>query len=235
MTREDQLAAAGEYVIGALEGADLAAFEAQMASDAELAATVRRLQEQMQALDDTAVAMPVGPDLWSGIEARLGPQDAAPERAVRAAQAIRTKPVTRPWLALAASVVVAAGIGFATGSLMQPEARPVVIAVLIDEGGGEPGAIVEAFADNSVRIVPLEAFAVPEGRILEVWTLPDPATGPVSLGTFTDPQSIRLAGASLPQPQAGQLYEITLEPAPGSPTGRPTGPILAKGLARLPL
>jgi anti-sigma-K factor RskA len=235
MTREEQLAAAGEYVIGTLAGADLAAFEAQMADDAELAATVRRLQEHMQALDDTAVAMPAGPDMWSKIEARLGPQDAAPDRSGPAAPVARTKPSARPWMALAASVVVAAGIGFATGSLMQPAAQPVVIAVLIEEGSSDPGAIVEAFADNSVRIVPLEAFVVPEGRILEVWTLPDPATGPVSLGTFTDPQSIRLAGASLPLPQAGQLYEITLEPAPGSPTGRPTGPILAKGLARLPL
>jgi anti-sigma-K factor RskA len=27
-----------------------------------------------------------------------------------------------------------------------------------------------------------------------------------------------------------QLFEITLEPRSGSPTGRPTGPIIAKGL-----
>ena len=43
------------------------------------------------------------------------------------------------------------------------------------------------------------------------------------------------AGARLPEPKAGQLYEITLEPAPGSPTGRPTGPILVTGFARYPL
>lgn len=32
-----------------------------------------------------------------------------------------------------------------------------------------------------------------------------------------------------------QLYEITLEPEGGSPTGRPTGPVLMKGLATTPL
>lgn len=34
---------------------------------------------------------------------------------------------------------------------------------------------------------------------------------------------------------AGQLYEITLEPSGGSPTGRPTGPIQVKGFAKSPL
>jgi anti-sigma-K factor RskA len=231
MTRDEKLAAAGEYVIGSLEGSERLAFEAQLASDADLASMVRRLEQQMQTLDDTVVAEPVDGRLWAGIEARLGAQT-LPELQ-------RTAPTTRTrlqWqMAIAASVVLALGLGFAAGSITQAPAKPVVIAVLIDDGTSVPGAIVEAFADNSVRIVPLEAFAVPDGRIMQVWTLPNPETGPVSLGTFTDPQSVRLAGASLPQPQVGQLYEITLEPAPGSPTGRPTGPILAKGFARSPL
>jgi anti-sigma-K factor RskA len=34
----------------------------------------------------------------------------------------------------------------------------------------------------------------------------------------------------LPGPGPDQLFEITLEPRTGSPTGRPTGPILYKGL-----
>jgi hypothetical protein len=33
----------------------------------------------------------------------------------------------------------------------------------------------------------------------------------------------------LPPPGPDQLFEITLEPAAGSPTGRPTGPVLFKG------
>jgi anti-sigma-K factor RskA len=110
-----------------------------------------------------------------------------------------------------------------------------MIAVLLNESDATPGAIVEAFADDSVRLVPLEQFDVPSGQVLQVWTLPDPQTGPVSLGTFADPASIRLSGPDLPAPNAGQLYEITLEPSPGSPTGRPTGPVLVKGYAKAPV
>lgn len=228
MTRDDKLADAGEYVIGTLEGAERAAFEKRMAGDSELAEMVSRLQRHMQALDDTAMPKTLAPQLWPQIEARLGGQDPS------SVTTPSGRP-PRPWMAIAASVLVAAGLGFAAGSLLQARPEPLVIAVLIEEGSTGPGAIVEAFADNSIRVVPLEAFDVPEGRILQVWTLPNAELGPVSLGTFDDPQSIRLTGAQLPQPRPGQLYEITLEPAPGSPTGRPTGPILAKGLARSPL
>ena len=191
MTREERLAAAGNYVLGQLEGAELAAFEAALTADAELAGMVARLQAQLQALDDTVEPATVDAAMWAKIEARLGAQVSATPAVPTATRPAPRRSSPAWYTALAASVVVAAGLGFAAGSLMRPEAKPVVIAVLVDEAGTLPGAIVEAFADNSVRIVP--------------------------------------------QPQPGQLYEITLEPAPGSPTGRPTGPILAKGLARVPL
>ncbi len=58
--------------------------------------------------------------------------------------------------------------------------------------------------------------------------------GPVSLGLVDGASSTRLDAPNLPRPKDAQLYEITLEPAGGSPTGRPTGPILAKGFAKLP-
>jgi anti-sigma-K factor RskA len=131
--------------------------------------------------------------------------------------------------------MIALGVGYLAGTTAGAQRQPVMVAVLISEDAMQPGAIVEAFADDSVRLVPLDRFEVPEGRVLEVWTLPDPATGPVSLGTFNNPQTINLAGPDLPPPTSGQLYEITLEPSGGSPTGRPTGPILVKGFAKAPL
>jgi anti-sigma-K factor RskA len=39
----------------------------------------------------------------------------------------------------------------------------------------------------------------------------------------------------LPAPHPQQLYEITVEPAGGSPTNLPTGPIPGKGLAQEPV
>jgi len=216
----------GDYVLGLLDGAELTAFEVELDRDPALAGRVAALSGKMQALDETVTPAPVPSGLWTLIEARLDPT-AMPRSASRAE--VRQQ----SWL-LAASIVIAAGIGFVAGQQFSRPTQPVVIAVLVSDDA-IPGAIVEAFANNSVHIVPLEAFTVPAGKVLEVWTKPNEEIGAVSLGRFARSEEIVLDGATLPLPQAGQLYEITLEDAPGSPTGKPTGPILVKGLARSPI
>jgi len=236
MTAE-QLELAGQYVLGLLEGEDLAAFERQLAGDPALASAVGLLVQQFHALDDTATSLPINPALWSAIEQRIDTGSTMPSANLYQLPR-RTRTARQQgfyWPAMAASLLVALGLGYFAGSFGPVERQPVMIAVLLDQTDASPGALIEAFADDSVRLVPLEQFAFNPNQVLQVWTLPDVATGPVSLGTFTDPAAIRLSAGNLPSPQSGQLYEITLEPAPGSPTGRPTGPILVKGFAKAPL
>jgi anti-sigma-K factor RskA len=131
---------------------------------------------------------------------------------------------------LAATLLLAIGLTWAL--LSRPE--PVVIAVLLN-ASGEPQAVVEDFGNEQATIRLLADFPVPEGKTLQVWTLPSQDMGPISLGLLDDRQSATLHGPTLPQPRNEQLYEITLEQSGGSPTGRPTGPILVKGYGRIPL
>ncbi|WP_204309402.1 anti-sigma factor domain-containing protein, partial [Enterobacter cloacae] len=72
------------------------------------------------------------------------------------------------------------------------------------------------------------------GRALQLWTLWDQARGPVSLGVLPPGGSVRLPPERLGTIGSGQLFEITLEPEAGSPTGRPTGRILFIGRASAP-
>jgi anti-sigma-K factor RskA len=222
----------GEYVLGLMGGAEHAAFERRLEAERGLADAVERLQRQLQTLDDTAGVAEGRPELWQRISEQL---DSTP--ASNRGQYLRAANIngwTRP-LGIAASLLVALGIGYAAGTTVNRAPQPLVVAVLLTEDGAQPGAIVEAYADDSIRLVPLELAQRPQDRTYQVWTLPDPETGPVSMGIFDDPATIRLAGPNLPLPENGQLYEITLEPAGGSPTGRPTGPILVKGFAKAPL
>lgn len=232
---EDQMAQIGDYVLGLLEGDDRTAFEARLRQEPALASAVSQMQAHLQALDDTASPQSASPELWASIERDL--EKAPPEATGKVLPlSRRARPIPSAWFGLAASVAVALGIGYLAGAMGTGGARqPVMVAVLLNAGDAGPGAIVEAFADDTIRLVPLERFAVPEGSILQVWTLPDAQTGPVSLGTLADQGAITLSGPDLPMPASGQLYEITLEPAPGSPTGRPTGPVLVKGFAKAPL
>lgn len=220
----------GDYVLGLLEGAELAAFEQRLATEPALRTAVERLREHMARLDDTATPLPTNPALWTRIEAQLD-APVTPLASPKAANDNRW----RGMAGIAASLVAALGIGYLAGSTFTQAPQPMMIAVLLTEDGAQPGVVVEAYADDSIRLVPLELMQKPQDRVYQVWTLPDPATGPVSMGIFDDPQTMRIAGPNLPAPQTGQLYEITLEPAGGSPTGKPTGPILVKGYAKAPI
>lgn len=232
MTREDTVLA-GEYVLGLLEDAELESFERRFAREKPLQDEVAYWRARFTDLDATAEAQAPSPDLWHRIEGSI----AAPRAADTAAG-----PVWSEWLwdslgfwrgasfaGAAASLFLAVAVGLLAG---RATPQPIIVAVLqTDEA--IPGAIVEAFGDGSIVVVPLRDIEVPPGKALEVWTLYDKQRGPVSLGLIGRAERARFQTAGLPARQ-DQLYEITLEPATGSPIGRPTGPILMKGLASLP-
>ncbi|MGF1562284.1 MAG: anti-sigma factor domain-containing protein [Geminicoccaceae bacterium] len=239
----------GAYVLGLSSPEEGEQLERELQQRADLRALHAELTDQFQDLNDTAEPVAASDSLWSRIEA-----DLSDERPVAAAAPAKARhddgyqEIYRPapagarrfgfWRGFTAAAFVAS-LGFAILAI-RPELiglappPPVVIAVLLDDQN-EPGAVVEAFDGERIKIVPLRDFEVPEGRILQVWTKPNEEIGPVSLGVLPENTQMRLEGPDLPEPQPAQLYEVTLEPAPGSPTGLPTGPILLKGFAKTPL
>lgn len=247
MTTHDPSALAAEFALGLLEGADLADAEGLYETDEAFRFEVDMLAGRLSSLDDTVAYETPSPALWSRIEGAIAEPAAKPSVVIGTPHPRRTPAAASPkpagrgaysfggarGAAMAAGLAAALAVGYTGAILTVPTPEPVVVVVLSDENN-VPGAIVEAYADDAVRIVPLAEFNVPQGKTLEVWTLYDREVGPVSLGTFDRPQEIRLTGPDQPVPQPAQLYEITLEDAPGSPIGRPTGPILVKGLAVRP-
>jgi anti-sigma-K factor RskA len=229
--RENLEIEAGEYVLGLMEGAESAAFEDRLRTEPELRAALIAVKERFHELDLTAPQSRPPAALWARIEERL---DAPVSNVVplRPRRNLRSTPGWGFWSG-AAAAGLAAIAGFGLLWAMYAPAQPQLIVVLLD-AQAQPGAIVEAYASERVRVVPLARFDIPEGKVLQVWTLPSPATGPVSLGLLEGARATTLTGLNLPSPQPEQLYEITLEQAGGSPTGRPTGPIVAKGFARAP-
>jgi anti-sigma-K factor RskA len=231
---------ADEYVLGLLEPADQATVEAEMERNAALRHAVAASRERFLPLDATAEPAAVPAGLWSRIEAGLGSFEPAmplggatlaPEAADPSAanDNLRIRWKTTAIASMAASLLLAAALTWSLGR----QAEPMVIAVLLDDRG-EVQAVVEDFGNDNATIRLLADLTVPEDKAIEVWTLPSRDMGPVSLGLLDGASSRDLKGPPLPEPQDAQLYEITLEQAGGSPTGRPTGPILAKGFAKLP-
>ena len=97
-------------------------------------------------------------------------------------------------------------------------APPIFVAVLVTDDN-RSAAVVNAFADGGAELIPLGPIPVPPGRALQIWTLWDRARGPVSLGLLDRARTVRLGLRDLPPTVPNQLFEITLEPETGSPTG----------------
>ena len=237
-TERDALA--GEFALGLLEGAEHAAATLRLAHDVEFAAAVTGWQNHLHEIDEGARPQPVPDDLWPGIEAALN----RTESLVAAPVAAVEKPamLQQLWQSLgfwrfgafaSAAAAVGLGIGLA-GSVQNASLQPVLIAVLMT-GDNEAAAVVNVSADGRAELKPLKGFEVPAGKAIEIWTLWDRSVGPRSIGLINTTRGARLDLTKLPVTKPGQLFEMTLEPATGSPTGRPTGPILTKGNASVPL
>jgi anti-sigma-K factor RskA len=228
MPSEDRIVLAGEYVLGVLDAGQMAQVEDDLRTDTELRAAVAEWRQRFGELDELAPGIAPGPDLWSRIERAIALPVAASAR--RSGTLWRNLAFWRG----SAFAAAAACMVFAIGLVLQMQRpQPVVVAIL-EAQDSTPGVIVEAYADGSIRLVPLTDIPVPEGRALQVWTLWDRAVGPVPLGVMDRARQAVFTAGGQPRPQPQQLYEISLEPAAGSPTGRPTGPILFKGTAAAP-
>ncbi len=231
MIFDDLEAIADDYVLGLLDPAEQAAVEAEANRSAALRQAIGRAQDRFLPLDMTATPLPVPRDLWPRIEFNLASTAPSRERGPQPASNDNRLGFWRrsAMAGLAASLLLAIGLGWSLTRTVEP----LVVAVLVNEAG-EVQAVVEDFGSERAVVRLLTDVSLPADRSLQVWTLPSQDMGPVSLGLVDGASSTRLDAPNLPRPKDAQLYEITLEPAGGSPTGRPTGPILAKGFAKLP-
>jgi anti-sigma-K factor RskA len=221
-------ALADEYVLGLLSPSEDMLFEALLTHDPALARQIGSLRDRMLPLDLSATPAPLPSDFPARVRGSLPTQD-------QGSPVAPPKPANRPdapksWVPhLIAASLVGAVVGFSGAGLRQAP-TPTVVAVLVD-ANGVPQAVIDDYGNDTANVRFVADIAVPPDRTLQVWTLPSPEMGPTSLGTLDRAAATELHFSDLPDPGAQQLYEVTLEPLGGSPTGRPTGPIIGKGFA----
>ena len=228
-------ALAGEYVLGTLSAARRRELESRMPSEPALRDAVLAWEQRLLPL--TALAAPVepSPSLWQRIEASVRPAAAAAASARRAASGVQG------WWNNLNLWRVLAGSGFAAAAVMaavlvlrvQAPAVPQYMVVLVAPQDKAPGWVVQTGGrqQEQLSLIPLGTVAVPSDKSLQFWTKADAWRGPVSLGLVTPGQPLRVPLDKLPPLEANQLFELTLEPANGSPLDRPTGPIQFIGRA----
>ncbi len=223
---------ADAYVLGLMDEDEHRSTETEMERDESLARAVAVSRDKFLELDLVGPTASVSPDLWARIERQLGQQERTKSAAAPPA-AVNDNGLS--WwrgFGLSAAAASLLLVGALSYTLLR-SAEPQVIAVLMNEQG-EPVVMIEDFGNDTAKVIPLSDVSVAADRSLQLWTLPSSDTGPVSLGVLDGWRTATVEGPDLPGPIEEQLYEITVEPLGGSPTGKPTGPILGKGFAKVP-
>ncbi|NBZ87429.1 anti-sigma factor [Stagnihabitans tardus] len=202
-TDQDDDLLAAEYVLGTLPLEDRALAERRL-REPGFAARVAEWERRLSGLNPEFAEAPA-PDLMPAIEARLFPQAPAPSRW----QGLRL------WGASALSAL--AVVAYLALTPVQPDFTAVILA---ETGGLE----YDAQLSGRQMVVSLKSGSLPgPDQAHELWLIVGDAA-PVSLGLLG--AETRIAFAAPPE---GAILAVSLEPAGGSPTGQPTGPVLALG------
>ena len=200
---DDDLKAA-EYVLGVTGLAERQAAEAQARRDPAFAARIAEWEAHFAGLDTEFASAPA-PDLMPKIEARLFP---------KAARGSRWQRFWGVGPAIAV-LALAAWFAFIPG-------RPDLTAVLATQAQGV--SYQAALTGGELTITRVAGEPADGTHDYELWIIRG-KDAPVSLGVLPA-EGGRLTLADVGE---GMVLAVTLEPKGGSPTGAPTGPIVAAG------
>lgn len=202
---EDADLLAAEYVLGVLDLVERAGAEVLLKNDTQFAARVADWEGRLAGLNDGYAAAAL-PDLMAKIEARLFAQ--APKR--------RWFADLRLWGGVAAAAV--AVVVYLAVTPPKPELTATLSA---DQGALQFAAVI---TQNHLTITRIAGDVADAAHSHQLWIIVG-ANPPVSLGVIpAEGETISLPGAV-----AGAILAVSLEQPGGSPTGQPTGPIVAKG------
>lgn len=216
---------AAEYVLGTLRGPARRRFAALLPSHPALRDAVMSWQTRLAPL---AAAVPTAEPVdrvWVAVQQQLF--------GVEARSAAGDMPWWRRlglWQSWSAAATAASLVLVWTLWQAPPPRAPIVVVLGANPGAG--AAVTASFvagvsADGGVLVLrPVGEVAVAAGRALELWAVPAQGA-PRSLGLVRADGATTLLRARLLQDTAA--FAVSIEPAGGSPSGTPTGPIISLG------
>jgi anti-sigma-K factor RskA len=215
---------AAEYVLGTLRGRARARFERWRRNERPesgriVEAAIRRWEDRLANLADGVEPVQPSSRVWREIERRIR----APQRAARA----RDAAAWRGWALAAGIALVALGAWLWVGRA--PDVQWQAAAELRDAGQPQPLWQVEVDRERTrLRVSAKQPYGVAQGESHELWALPAGDGAPVSLGLLPQLGSVEreLSAAQRDALRAATRLAVSREPAGGSPTGAPTGPVL---------
>ncbi|HTM58886.1 MAG TPA: anti-sigma factor [Burkholderiales bacterium] len=210
----------GEYLLGALRGPARRRFDRAL-RDEPLVASRLRHWEGLAPRYSTAIEIQPSNRVWQRLASSL-------ELTRHRDPWYRRE---RFWIAVSAAMAVVLVIAFTLQVLQQRDVIDEVEIALLSGKDNAPQVSAHRSRDGRTLMLrstrPLTAGAA---KSYELWVIPAEGGDPVSLAVLASLDA-RLA---IPVPHAGRLkpgatLAVSVEPAGGSPTGKPTGPVILAG------
>lgn len=229
---------AAEYALGVLTGDELRRARQLMRTDSGFRDQVGRWRGRLAPMLDDV--QPVDPPAgsWAAIERRLGAGDR--DNVIQLRRRVsQWRAIAAGMSALAACLAIVLVIGLPRPApapapaperaQQRPAAAPLVAMLGDDEKQMKVVASWDPTAQQLVLAVPGDLKGDPS-HSHELWIIP-PDGKPRSLGTMASRKQMhmQLADALAQLLQQGATIAISVEPPGGSPTGAPTGPVIASG------
>lgn len=224
-----------EYVLGVLDADARAEVAREMLISDEAAAAVTLWHRRLQPMSEEIPSVQPPDRVWRRIQQSLRREAPAREAAPPARGGLWGS--LRFWqgLGLGASALAAACLlllCFSWGPRVAPPSAPVAfMAATITQSDGHVGWTATMDLERArIVVVPVASPSFAPGKAPQLWLIPA-GQKPISIGMITSrtPTTLALDRSLLSRLGPTASLAVSVEPGGGSPTGQPTGPVVATG------
>ena len=229
--REDIDGLAAEYVLGTLDAPERTAVAARRQREGDLDAAIGAWERRLSPLAEAVPPLAPPRGLFARIEARLA--DTGTGQVVELQQRVRRwRNLAAAASAVAACLLVVIGVR----EMVRPQVPSSYVAVF-QKDDVSPAFLLSVDLQTRTLSIRMVAAERQPGKSYQLWIATEQSGGvPRSLGLIEDRSDITRTVLTAYDPAVVQTatFGVSLEPAGGSPTGRPTGPALHAKLIPAP-
>jgi anti-sigma-K factor RskA len=220
-------ALAAEFVLGTLSARVRRRFQSLMRYDAELRTAVEQWEQRLAPLASALSERHPPARVWTSIAARIHTERSHTRHDFAGVGFWRA-------LALSMALVLVIGIAY-VGTALRDDRRPDMMALLTDQKAEAALLVSWDLQQGERKFVKLRIVApkvVPPEGSWELWLIPsDRMDQPISAGfvTMTAEQTLEISAPAAAALANAWGFAVSVEAKGGSPSGRPTGPVIFRG------
>lgn len=215
---------AAEYVLGSLHGAARRRFAALLAHEPRLRREVEYWQRRLNPLAEILPLQQPRKRVWKDIQRRIRGGEVPPGWPALLWNSLAF------WRSLAAGSIAAFLLAILAALQLNKDYQEAIHYVAVLKNEQAQPMLIATMDNNMFTVDMLGPDNTGPDEVMEIWCLPRDGGKPASIGLLKGRRaSMPLSHEQLEQLRSAGEIAVSIEPAGGSPTGLPTGPVMYRG------